>query len=533
MEPYTIQNIQVAPKLPKQLEPLKELAYNLYWSWDHEARTLFRRLDSELWEKVNRNPVALLGCVKQEDLEKIAQNEGYIAFLDQVKEKVAKYMKRKTWFTGQHGASSKLKIGYFSMEYGLAAGVPLYSGGLGILSADHLKSASDLGLPLVAVGLAYQKGYFQQYLGADGWQQETYPINDFYNLPMSLENDDSGQPKIISVEMPGRNVFAQIWRIQVGRVPLYLLDTNISQNSVSDRMITSQLYGGDNEMRIQQEILLGIGGIRALDVMGHTPTVCHMNEGHSAFLSLERIRTYLEANPDASFLQAREATRYGNVFTTHTPVPAGIDEFEPGLVEKYLGDYLNGLKTSAKNLLELGGVQYQETKGKFNMAIFAVNMAGAYNGVSRLHGRVARNMWNYLWPGVPQDEVPIGHVTNGVHIRTWISSDFEELLARYIDPNWYEQPGDESMWNNVDQIPEEELWRTHERRRERLVALARRRLQRRLKKLGASPKDVERAAEVLKPNALTIGFARRFAAYKRAYLLFRDPERLRKILTDP
>ena len=350
---------------------------------------------------------------------------------------------------------------------------------------------------------------------------------------MTLENDKNSQPRLISVDLPGRQVYAQIWRVQAGRVPLYLLDTNIPQNSPEDRAITAQLYGGENELRIQQEILLGVGGLRALDALEKTPNVCHMNEGHSAFLSLERVRTFIKAHPEASFLQAREASRYGNVFTTHTPVPAGIDEFAPELVEKYLGTYFEQLKISTNDLLQLGGVHFPQTKGKFNMAIFAVNMAGGYNGVSRLHGRVARNMWNYLWPGIPENEVPIGHITNGVHIRTWLSSDMAELFERYIDPNWHRQPGDETMWEKVDHIPDEELWRTHERRRERLVALARRRLQRRLKNLGANPADIDRAAEVLNPEALTIGFARRFAAYKRAHLVFRDPERLRKILTDP
>ncbi len=528
---YKIQNIRVTPKLPEELAPLRELAYNLYWSWDHNARTLFRRLDSDLWEKVNRNPVLMLGSVDQERLEKMAKNECYLSFLARVKENVDNYMTRKTWYD-RYGKPG-LKIAYFSMEYGLAVGLPIYSGGLGILSGDHLKSASDLGLPLVAVGLAYQQGFFHQYLAADGWQQETYRVNDFYNLPMTLEKDENGQPVTVAVDIPDHPVHAQIWRVQVGRIPLYLLDANIQQNREEDRVITAQLYGGDNEMRIRQEILLGVGGMRALAALGVSPDVCHMNEGHSAFLSLERVRMYLEANTDASFMQAREATRSGNVFTTHTPVPAGIDEFEQGLVEQYLGAYYRQLKISAEEFMQLGGAHLPQTAGKFNMAIFAINMAGGYNGVSRLHGRVARRMWNYLWPDVPENEVPIGHITNGVHIRTWLSSDLSELFIRYLDPNWYRQPGDESMWENVDHIPDEELWRTHERRRERLVAFARRRLQRRLKKLGASPADVERAAEVLKPDALTIGFARRFAAYKRAHLLFRDPERLRKILNDP
>ena len=463
----------------------------------------------------------------------MGQNEGFLVFMDRVKENVDSYMNRKTWFEENCKNESPFNIAYFSMEYGLAVGMPIYSGGLGILAADHLKSASDLGLPFVAVGLAYQRGYFQQYLASDGWQQETYPVNDFYNLPMQLVRDEQDNPLLIYVDFPQRKVFAQVWKVQVGRVPLYLLDTNILQNNEDDRNVTSQLYGGDNEMRIKQEILLGIGGMRALAALDIHPEVCHMNEGHSAFLSLERAKLYMEQNKDASFEQARVATRVGNVFTTHTPVPAGIDEFEPGLVEHYLSSYYNVLNLKTDEFLYLGGAHLPQTKGKFNMAIFAINMANAYNGVSRLHGRVARSMWNYLWHDVPQDEVPIGHITNGVHVRTWLSSDMTELFSRYVDPNWYRNPGDESMWERIDHIPDEELWRTHERRRERLVAFARRRLHRRLRKLGANPADLERATEVLRPDALTIGFARRFAAYKRAYLIFQDKERLRKLLNDP
>ncbi|MBN1482701.1 glycosyltransferase family 1 protein [candidate division KSB1 bacterium] len=533
MTKYKIQNIRVTPRLPKKLSYLRELAYNLYWSWDHNSRTLFRRLDPDLWEEVNRNPVLMLGSVSQERLEYLAQNEGYLAEVTRVQERIENYMTRKSWYEEEYGDRKNFNIAYFSMEYGLGVGLPIYSGGLGILAGDHLKSASDLGLPFFAVGLAYQNGFFQQYLAADGWQQETYPVNDFYNLPMLLEKDDNDQAITVEIEFPGRAVTVQIWRVQVGRVPLYLLDANIPQNSEADRKLTAQLYGGDNEMRIQQEIILGIGGVRTLKALGVEPNVCHMNEGHSAFLSLERARLFMKSHKGITFAEAREATRFGNVFTTHTPVPAGIDEFDPGLVEHYLGLYYTILGVSTPDFLQLGGVHLPQTKGKFNMAIFAINMANGYNGVSRLHGHVARHMWNYLWPDISVHEVPIGRVTNGIHVRTWLSSDMSELFSRYLDPNWYRHSVDESMWDNIDQIPDEELWRTHERRRERLVAFARRRLANRLKKLGAHPGDVERAIEVLKPEVLTIGFARRFAAYKRAYLFFRDQERLKKILNHP
>ncbi|RPH92064.1 MAG: alpha-glucan family phosphorylase, partial [Calditrichaeota bacterium] len=532
MNLYKIQKVRVLPKLPEKLAFLKELAYNLYWSWDHNSRSLFRRLDPDLWETVNRNPVLMLGQIDQKRLEDMAGNQGYLAQLERIRLSVENYMKRKAWFEEQFGETPSIHIAYFSMEFGLSSAMPVYSGGLGVLAGDHLKSASDLGLPFYGIGLAYQQGYFQQYLASDGWQQETYPINDFYNLPFNLEKDDKGNPLLIYVDLPGRKVFAQIWRVNIGRIPLFLLDANIQQNREEDRQITAQLYGGDIEMRIKQEILLGIGGMRALALMNIKPEVCHMNEGHSAFLAIERIKMYMEAHSGVDFVQAWEATRVGNVFTTHTPVPAGIDQFEPYLIEQYLGSYCSLLNLPIQDFIRLGGQHYAQAEGKFNMAIFAINMAGAYNGVSRLHGRVARQMWNYLWPNVPPDEVPIGHVTNGIHIRSWLSSELSELYVRYLDPNWYRNPIEESMWERIDQIPDVELWRTHERRRERLVTTARKNLQERLIKLGAHPNDIDRAAEVLRHDALTIGFARRFATYKRAYLLFSDKERLREIVNN-
>ncbi len=525
---YKVETIRVVPKLPEPLSFLRELAYNLYWTWDHASRALFRRLDPELWEKVYRNPVLMLGSVSQKRLEEMAQNEGYLASMERVKEAFKNYLTRQTWFQKEYAGRPPFTIAYFSMEYGFAACLPIYSGGLGVLSGDHLKSASELGLPFVAVGLAYQQGYFQQYLADDGWQQETFPVNDFFNLPFVLQTDEQGKPLLVAVDFPGRRVYAQIWRVSVGRVPLYLLDTNVPENSEEDRLITSQLYGGDDEMRIRQEILLGIGGLRALAALNIRPEVCHMNEGHSAFLTLERIRIYMENNRGTNFEQAYEATRVGNLFTTHTPVPAGIDQFDQGLMKKYLEFYCNQINLSFERLQQLGG----SSSDKFNMAVFAIRMAGACNAVSRLHSRVSRSMWKQLWPDFPESEVPIGYVTNGVHVRTWISADMAELFVRYLHPTWYRNPLDEGMWERIDHIPDVELWRTHERRRERLVTFARQRLQERLKRMGAGQTEINRAGEVLRPDALTIGFARRFAAYKRAYLLFSDKERLRKILSD-
>jgi len=529
---YKIQKYQVMPKLPESLFYLKKLSHNLYWSWDHQSRSLFRRLEPELWEKTNRNPVLLLGTVDQERLEKMGNNEGFISSLERVRINVESYLHRKTWFSEQHASKEPFSIAYFSMEYGLANALPIYSGGLGVLAADHLKSASDLGLCLTGVGLLYQNGYFQQYLSSEGWQQETYPVNDFYNLPLTLVKNDKGEDVTITLNYPNGPLTARAWKTQVGRISIYFLDTNLDQNNDEDRNITDQLYGGDNEMRVKQEILLGIGGMRLLKKLGIDPTVCHMNEGHSAFLALERLRGLMKYNGHLSFYEACEAIRCGNIFTTHTPVPAGIDEFDPAVIKKYLKPFYSDLGLSDQEFLELGGAKYTQTNGKFNMAIFAINMASAYNGVSQLHGRVSRGLWNYKWPEVPEDEVPISHVTNGIHIRTWISEDMAELFNRYLGPNWYRDPVDESRWERINHIPNEELWRTHERRRERLVALSRQRLYQQLSNSGMPIAQVEVANEVLNPEALTIGFGRRFAEYKRAYLMFRDLDRLRKILNN-
>jgi len=528
---FTLRTYKVVPSLPDELSYLRDLAYNLYWSWEHDVRSLFRRLDRDLWEQTGHNPVLLLGSIDQKKLEIRAGDEGYLSHLNRAKEKLQNYLHRKTWFQEKYGQPANFQVAYFSMEYGITEGLPTYSGGLGVLAADHLKSASDLGIPLVAVGLLYQQGYFSQYLSKDGWQQELYTDNDFYNMPIKLLRDEKNQPQMIAVPIEDRQVWLQIWQAQVGRVPLYLLDTNVPQNSIQDQDITDQLYGGDADMRIKQEIVLGIGGLRALEKLRVRPTACHMNEGHSAFLALERART-LMMEKGVTFAEAQEATRSSNLFTSHTPVPAGIDEFDTGLIDRYLGAYYSGLQMSRQQFHKLGGADLAETGGKFNMAIFAINMSGGVNGVSKLHGVVARKMWNYLWPALPEDEVPIGHVTNGIHIPTWISEDMAELYDRYIGPRWNQEPANQAVWKSVQSIPDEELWRTHERRRERLVAFARHRLRQQLENAGAHPGDITIANEVLDPKALTIGFARRFAEYKRAKLLFHNLQRLSKILND-
>ena len=522
----------VIPSLPTALEHLRELAYNLWWAWNLEAIDLFRRLDRDLWEESHHNPVQMLGTVRQERLEEAAEDEGFLAHLERVYNQFARYMKsQNTWYNKNHGASEEPCIAYFSAEFGLTECLPIYAGGMAVLAGDHLKSASDLGLPLVGVGLLYQEGYFRQYLNADGWQQELYPKNDFYNMPVQLEQREDGAPVTVQVDYPGRLVTAQLWRAQVGRVPLFLLDTNIPTNSRQDQDITDELYGGDLEMRIQQEIMLGIGGIRALEALGIRPTVCHMNEGHSAFLALERIRIVMEEQA-LSFAEAREVASAGNVFTTHTPVTAGIDKFPPQLMEKYFYNYYRSLGLSHEDFLALGRENPVDNRESFSMAILALRLAAQTNGVSRLHGQVSRRMWQRIWPGVPEDEVPITWVTNGIHIPSWISFDLGSLYDRYLGPRWLVRPADQTIWKRVDKIPDEELWRTHERRRERLVSDARRRLRQQLERQGAPPSEIERVGEVLDPEALTIGFARRFATYKRAALILRDPNRLAQILND-
>jgi starch phosphorylase len=528
----TIRKFTVIPSLPGKLEPLRKLAYNLWWCWSHDAITLFQRLDPELWETCSHNPVRVLGTIRQERLDEVSEDEGFLSQMDRVVGRFEAYMGGKGWFNRTHSDDTS-RIAYFSAEYGLAESVPIYSGGLGILSGDHVKSSSDLALPLVAVGLLYQEGYFRQYLNADGWQQELYPENDFYNLPLTRVRPDNGAVATIKVEMLGRPVLAQIWCLQVGRVPLYLLDTNLEQNHPEDREITAQLYGGDLETRIRQEILLGIGGQRALETLGILPTVCHMNEGHSAFQALERIRRSMVRHK-LDFDQARWATAAGNVFTTHTPVPAGNDMFPAELVEKYLQHYWPHLGLDRDTFLGLGRIDPKDKHEPFCMTVLAMRLAAFSNGVSKLHGEVSRKMWAGIWPELPNEEVPIASVTNGVHTMSWVSRDMAALFDRYLGPRWREFSDDlDKVWKRAEQIPNEELWRTHERLRARLVAFARHRLYKQLERRGAPQSELDSATEVLDPEALTIGFARRFATYKRATLLFRDVERLKKILGDP
>jgi glycogen phosphorylase len=526
----TIYTYEVVPKLPEKLSALLDIAYNLWWSWNHDAITLFKRVDRDLWEDTYHNPVLMLGRASQKRLEALAADDGFLAHLNRVYVGLQVYLNSKGWHQKKFGAGENL-LAYFSMEFGLAECLPVYSGGLGVLSGDTLKSASDLGLPLVAMGLAYQQGYFRQYLNVDGWQQESYPTNDFFNLPMRPVFDKDGVRLKVPIWFPHRTVQVQVWKVQVGRVPLYLMDTNCDENDPEDRKITDTLYGGDQEMRIQQEVVLGIGGVRVLHAMGIHPTVCHMNEGHSAFLTLERIRQLTDAT-GLDFAEAREAIGSANVFTTHTPVPAGFDIFGPDLMEKYLRDYPARLGLSKKAFLALGRLDPNNAQAGFNMALLAGKHASHINGVSKLHADVTREMWKNQWEGVPLHEIPIEAITNGIHLRTWLSREMVDLLDTYLGSEWHEDPDDKDGWRRIEQIPDEEIWRVHMRRRERLVGFARRRLKEQLARRGANRTELSEATEALSPNVLTIGFARRFATYKRAALILRNPDRLRRLLLD-
>lgn len=535
MKPRPTQTFSIIPALPEALQPLWELAHNLRWAWKHDIIELFLRLDSDLWEATNHNPVLMLGTIDQARLDAAANDVSFVAHLKRAHDYLREHMREDSaWFERTYGRIASPLIAYFSLEFGITECLTIFAGGLGILAGDHLKSASDLRVPMVGVGLLYQQGYFRQYLNQAGWQQEAYEDNHFDNLPLALERDAQGEPLQITIDLPGRPLIAHVWRAQVGRVALYLLDTNIPQNALpEDRDVTDQLYGGDQETRIKQEILLGIGGYKALMALGIQPTVYHMNEGHSAFLSLQRIRCLMDKH-GLSFAQAAEMASAGLVFTTHTPVPAGHDRFPPQLMERYFGEYVaHKLGIPWNDFMALGRQNPYDFAEPFCMTILAMRLSAYTNGVSRLHGEVTRQMWQGLWPGVPQEEIPIQHVTNGIHILSWISRDMKVLYDRYLGPRWREEANDSDTWQRATTIPPEELWRTHERRRERLVAFTRQRLRQQLKHRGASQSEINTADEVLDPEALTIGFARRFATYKRATLVLRDPERLERIVNDP
>jgi starch phosphorylase len=526
-----IKQFLVLPNLPERINRLRELAMNLWFSWNWDIVKLFIRIDSELWEKVYQNPVEMLANLPQHKLEEVAQDEAFLATLDRVYGDFQDYLKAKRWFETEYPEHKDARIAYFSCEYGIDTGLPIYSGGLGVLSGDHLKAASDLGIPLVAIGLLYRYGYFRQFLSADGWQQERYEENDWYHMPVVLEKDQQGNPIKFSVDFAGTPVYVNIWRVMVGITPLYLLDTNIPENPSKYREVTSVLYSGDKDTRIKQEILLGIGGVKALEALGINPAAYHMNEGHSMFLLIERMKNLVEREK-LSLAEAAQVVWSTSIFTTHTPVPAGNEQFDPKLVEHYLKDYVEKIGLDWEKFLGIGRV-FNSKEEPYNMTAAALKSSAFANGVSRLHGKVSRKMWHNIWPSLPVEEIPITSITNGAHLRSWMSHDMVDLFDTYFGPKFTKQPSRFKDWKSIQKIPDAELWRVHQRRRERLVFFARKSLRRQFERRGASAHELKTADEVLDPRILTIGFARRFSAYKRAFLLFREMERLRAIISNP
>ena len=524
-----LSRLHIIPDLPEKLTPLWDLVYNLWWTWNQDTVRTLRQIDPEAWTACERNPLLFLSSLSQEQLEQLTQDEKFGGQIESIIAQFKNYRSRPTWYGEQH-ADSNIKIAYFSAEFGLTESLRIYSGGLGVLAGDHLKSASDLGLPLVGIGLLYRQGYFHQALNPDGWQVEHYPENNFDFMPVRPLLNGAKEPLTIEVPYPHGPVFARIWSVQVGLIPLYLLDTNIEENCPEDREITARLYGGDRQMRIRQEILLGIGGLCALDALGIQPTICHMNEGHSAFLSIERIRLLMQQG--LSFAAAREASAVGNVFTTHTPVAAGNDWFPPDLVETYLHSYREQLGLSREEFLGLGRIDPNDQSGDFCMTVLALRLSAHANGVSLLHGQVSRKMWAGLWPSIDKQEIPITSITNGVHIQSWASLEIAALYDRYLGEDWRYADRGAEVWKKIEEIPDRELWETHQTRRRRLIEYARFYLRNQLSSQGIPPAKVALSLQALDPEALTIGFARRFATYKRGSLIFRNIERLAALFAD-
>ncbi|MEQ8819696.1 MAG: alpha-glucan family phosphorylase [Sumerlaeia bacterium] len=529
--------LRVLPKLPDAFQGLEDLSKNLFWAWNPSVRALFRNICPGTWRKVDGNPVRFMNNVGQKRLEEASRDQDILNSFNRVMEEYREYMSgANTWFkreTKKQGIdASKHLYAYFSAEFGLHESLPIYSGGLGILAGDHLKSASDIGLPFVATGLLYREGYFMQGIDDQGQQQAYYPPLKWKDLPITPALDAAGREIRVHVELPGRTLVVKVWKVQIGRIALHLLDTDIPENSDLDRRLTSRLYGGDQEHRIQQEVLLGIGGVRALRAAGHQPQIFHMNEGHSSFLALERVRELMHED-GLNFRDSVEVVRSTSLFTTHTPVPAGNDAFPPQLIEKYFRPFWENLGISRSEFLALGLDAQPDGAQLFSMTVLALSLSSMANGVSELHGHVSRDMWQHIFPDVPANEVPIDHITNGIHTRTWLSIDMQELLDRYFDEDWRERITDEELWKQIDRVPDEELWAVISKLRSDLRDFVQRRLVQQHSRFGESPDQLKELQKVLDPKTLTIGFARRFATYKRAVLFLRDRDRLARILNNP
>lgn len=527
-----IRKYVVVPPMEGVLEDLRQIAANLWFSWNPEAVELFVHLGETLWEEANHNPQQVLIGLSSARLNTVRADESYRSHAEKVRQRLHTYMNRRKPYEYRLDQPVDFTTAYFSLEFGITECMPIYSGGLGVLAGDHLKSASDLNLPMVGVGLMYGEGYFHQKLSPDGWQQEIYPRIELDTMPLEPLVDASGNPLLVEIDLAGEPVKMRILKASVGRIPLYLLDTDISNNPPHLRKLTARLYGGDLEMRIRQEMILGIGGCRALQAVGVQPAVYHLNEGHAAFTLIERMRHCVQTD-GLSLEEARELVTSQSVLTIHTPVPAGSDIFPRALMENCFGRFVQDMGMDFEYFMSLGKRNPKDPTEGFCMPILGLKMTSRTNGVSRLHAKVARKMWRDVWPEAEIVDIPIVPVTNGVHVPSYISRDLAKLYDRYLGPGWTEDPDNEKIWGRARQIPDVELWRTHERSRSRLVNFARRRLVKQLKQRGASPQEIERAGRVLDPETLTICFARRFATYKRATLLFKDPERLARILNDP
>ena len=530
---YLFNRITVNPQLPKRISKLATVANNLWWSWNTEFLRLFQRIDMDLWEQSNKNPVKFLKHVSQEKLEDAAKDVTFLKEYDKIVEEFEDYMNSKnTWFSKNYPEEKGDLIAYFSAEYGLDQTIPIYSGGLGILSGDHLKSASDLGIPLVAVGLLYKDGYFNQKIDGEGQQQCEYNEIDLYDLPINPVKNEVGEDLIIYVKFPKRRLYLKVWSINVGRIKLYLLDSDIEKNNPEDRDVTLKLYGGDQEMRIRQEIVLGQAGVELLTkYLKLNPTVYHMNEGHSAFLTLEIIKNII-AEKQVSFEVAKDITSSKTVFTTHTPVPAGNDIFPLDLVERYFKDFWPRLGLSREEFLKLGMKPVKELENGFNMGILALKIAGKKNGVRKLHGAVSRELFGDVWPNIAANESPIGYVTNGIHTCSWLAPKMKELYNQYLMPYWQDSMYQDKVWEKINTIPDEKLWNVHNERKAKLLKLVKENTTERLRRSGYSYEDINEIVSKINPNALTIGFARRFATYKRATLIFKDLERITQILNN-
>ena len=530
---YMFNRITVNPQLPKRINRLSEIANNLWWSWNTEFLKIFKEIDIDLWERVDKNPVKFLKLVSQEKLEQASINQQVLKQYDKIVNDFDGYMNSKnTWFSKKYPNNKNDIIAYFSAEYGLDETIPIYSGGLGILSGDHLKSASDLGIPLVAVGLLYKNGYFHQKIDGYGNQQSIYKDIDLMNLPINPVKDEKGEELKVLLKLPGKNLYLKVWKINVGRITLYLLDSDIPENTDEDyRNITLRLYGGDQEMRIKQEIVLGMGGVNLLRTLGLDPNIYHMNEGHSSFLLLEVIKNIIKEKK-VSFDIARDITSAKTVFTTHTPVPAGNDIFPMELVEKYFKGYWTKLGIDKDTFLHLGTKPNDTLDSGFNMGILALKIAGKKNGVSKLHGAVSRELFGDVWPAIAANESPITYVTNGIHTCTWLAPNLKELYNKYLIPYWQDNIQIQETWKKIDNIPNERLWEEHQARKNKLLKLVKENVTNNMKENGISYEEINEITSKLNPNALTIGFARRFATYKRATLIFRDLERITQILNN-